>query len=84
MHCRRTAKLQVRCARGGGRGCGESGALARGWSRIATGGALCALDLAGAGSRLEPHRYGGALCALDGAGAGSRRCRIASDVRCAP
>ena len=46
MLCRRTARLQVRCARGGGRGCGESGALARGG----------AASLRGCAVRLRPHR----------------------------
>ena len=62
MLCRRTARLQVRCAP-----VGDVGAVSR------------ALWLAA-----EPHRYGGALCALIHTGAGSRRCRIATDVRCAP
>ena len=46
MLCRRTARLQVRCAPGGGRGCGESGALARGGAASRRG---CAV-------RLRPHR----------------------------
>ena len=62
MLCRRTAKLQVRCARGGGRGCVGCGARARGGAASLR---TCAVRLrrSGRGSRLKPHRVGRALCA---------------------